>query len=375
MSAAIPLVDLRAQYAAIREGVRAAMDDVLESGTFVLSEVVARFEQSAAEYFGAAHAVGVGSGFDALRLALVATGVGPGDEVILPANTYAATALAVSAAGAHPVLVDCRADTFAIDTRLVPAAISARTRAIIPVHLYGQAADMTAVMAVARAHGLRVIEDAAQAHGARFLGQACGTFGVAGCFSFYPSKNLGAYGDGGLVLTNDVSVAEQVRQLRHYGQRARHDHAVLGGNSRLDSLQAAVLGVKLRYLDEWNALRARHAARYCSRLAEAGVDLPARDLRASHVYHLFVVRSPNRDALQTHLASLDIETAVHYPVPVHLMTAYRHLGYRAGAFPEAERASREVLSLPMYPELTDSQIGQVAEAVAEAAEAARARRP
>jgi dTDP-4-amino-4,6-dideoxygalactose transaminase len=359
----IPLVDLVAQYRGIRDEVRAAIDGVLETGQFILGEQVARFERAAAAHVGVAHAIGVGSGFDALRLALAAAGVGAGAEVIVPANTFIGTALAVSAVGARPVLVDSDEDTYTIDPARIAAAVTARTRAIIPVHLYGQAADMDAVEAIARDHGLEVIEDAAQAHGARTRGRPCGGLGRAGCFSFYPSKNLGAYGDGGLVTTDDGALAARVRELRDYGQSSKGEHAVKGINSRLDALQAAVLGVKLVHLDAWNARRAAHAARYRARLDGAPVVLPGSDPRAQHVFHLYVVRSRARDGLRAHLLSLGIQTGVHYPAPVHLHPAYRDLGYPEGAFPVAERCSREVLSLPMYPELTDGLIDRVADAV------------
>jgi dTDP-4-amino-4,6-dideoxygalactose transaminase len=365
VTSVIPLVDLGAQYRAIREEVHAAMDAVLESSQFILGEALAEFERATADFLGVRHAIGVGTGFDALRLALEAAAIGAGAEVILPANTYVATALAVAAVGARPVLVDCRADTYAIDPELIPGAITPRTRAIIPVHLYGQSADMDAVLEVARANRLDVIEDAAQAHGARFRGRACGSMGRAGCFSFYPSKNLGAYGDGGLIATDDDDLAARARALGNYGQAVKGEHAVKGVNSRLDTLQAAVLAVKLRHLDDWNARRSACARRYDERLAGHGIGLPITDPRTRHVFHLYVVRVPRRDAVRAHLAHLGIQTGVHYPAPVHLVPAFAELGCGRGTFPVAERASREILSLPMYAELTDAQIERVARGVLE----------
>jgi len=363
MVATVPLVDLRAQHDSIRDELQNAVFAVIDSGQFILGDAVADFERAAATYFGTPSAVGVGSGLDALKLSLIAIGVGPGDEVILPANTFIATALAVSSIGARPVLVDCDGDTLTIDISRIPAAVTRRTRAIIPVHLYGQAADMEAIQQTAGRYGLQVVEDAAQAHGACAAGRRCGSIGRAGCFSFYPSKNLGAFGDGGLVVTSDQGIAEQVRMLRNYGQRTPGEHALRGGNSRLDAIQAAVLGVKLRHLDRWNSERLRHAARYREQLAGSRVTVPGRVPGSTHVYHLFVVRSAERDRLRAHLAALGVQTGVHYPMPIHLSEAYRDLGYQAGAFPEAERAAREVLSLPMFPELTDEQIDRVVDGV------------
>jgi len=359
----IPLLDLKAEYHVIQDAVRSAIDNVLESGQFILGEAVEQFERNFANYLGIRHAIGVGSGLDALRLALEAAGVRPGDNVIIPANTYIATALAVSAIGAQPVLVDCREDTYQIEPELIQPAITHRTKAIIPVHLHGQAADMASIMAIAEAHGLDVIEDAAQAHGARFSGTPCGTFGRAGCFSFYPSKNLGAYGDGGMVVTNDDELADRVRQLRNYGQRVKNEHIWKGMNSRLDALQAAVLGVKLRLLDRCNEQRAAHAARYSKTLAGQGLGVPVLDPRSTHIFHVYVLRTSNRDELRAHLSAQSIQTGIHYPIPIHMQTAYLDLGHKQGAFPVAERTSREILSLPMFPDLTDAQIDRVADAI------------
>jgi dTDP-4-amino-4,6-dideoxygalactose transaminase len=364
----VPFVDLKAQYDTIRDEVTTAVAAVFESSQFVLGDAVSRFERAFAEYLGSSHAVGVASGLDALSLALRALNVGPGDEVILPANTYIATALAVSAVGATPVLVDCREDTYQIDPALIEQAISSRTRALIPVHLYGQAADMAAIGAIAEAHGLPVVEDAAQAHGTQYDGRRCGTFGRMGCFSFYPGKNLGAYGDGGLVVTDDENLAERLRRLRNYGQRVKYEHVEKGVNSRLDSVQAAVLGVKLPYLDGWNARRAGHAARYSELLAGRVLAVPARDPRSTHTYHLYVVRVANREAIVKSLAERGIQTGIHYPIPIHLQSAYRDLGYGPGDFPVAERCAGEILSLPMYAELTEEQIEAVVGALGEAME-------
>jgi len=360
---AVPFVDLAAQYRDLAHEMRPALDDVLGSTHFILGETVSRFEQEFAAWLGAKHAVGVGTGLDALRLALLGSGIGTGDEVIIPANTFIATAFAVSAVGARPVPVDCLEETHQIDPARIPAAITSRTKAIIPVHLYGHPADMDRIGPIARSHGLAVIEDAAQAHGARLHGRACGTFGQAGCFSFYPAKNLGAYGDGGCVVTDDAALAERLRRLRNYGQQAKNEHVLVGGNSRLDSMQAAVLRVKLRHLDAWNARRAAHAARYAALLPGDGLVLPTTQPGATHVFHLFVLRTRAREALRAHLEQAGIETGVHYPVPPHLQPAYAGLGYGPGSFPVAERLAREVMSLPMFPELTEDQLQRVASAI------------
>lgn len=372
----VPFVDLKAQYQTIRDEVRTAIDNVLESTQFILGDAVERFEGEFATYLGVKHAIGVGSGLDALRFALEASGVGPGDEVIIPANTFIATALAVSTVGAKPVLVDCREDTYEIDFELIEPALTARTKVIMPVHLYGQSVDMTAIMEIARSYHLDVIEDAAQAHGTRFLTKSCGTFGRAGCFSFYPGKNLGAYGDGGAVVTDDNDFAERVRRLRNYGQKSKYIHVEKGINSRLDTMQAAVLSVKLRHLDRWNASRSAHAAVYSDTLQTYGVSAPAIDPRSTHTFHLYVVCSPQRDELQKHLRDLGVQTGIHYPVPIHLQEAYRELGYEKGAFPVTERLAGQILSLPMFPELSGEQIELVVKAVGEfAASTLRLRSP
>lgn len=361
----VPFVDLGRQSRELEPELRPVFDETLAGGDFILGRAVERFEEEFAAWTGAAHAVGVGNGLDALKLSLSALGVGPGDEVILPANTFIATALAVTAVGAVPVLVDCLERSQQIDPGLAAAAVTPRTRALVPVHLQGHPADMDRLLRLAADHGVLVVEDAAQAHGARLGGRACGTFGHAGCFSFYPAKNLGAFGDGGMIVTGDADLAARLRQLRNYGQREKNEHVAIGVNSRLDTLQAAVLRVKLRHLDEWNRRRARHAARYGELLQDAGVVLPEILAGASPVFHLYVVRSPQRDALRRHLQDRGIQTGIHYPVPVHLQPAYAALGHGRGAFPVAERLADEILSLPMFPELEDGEIRRVADAIRE----------
>ena len=359
----VPFVDLHAQYEQIRPEIDRAMRQVIERGDFIHGSAVARFESEFAAYVGVGHAIGVGNGGDAIELALRAFGIGPGDEVITAANTFVATALAISAAGARPVLVDIDGESYAIDPAAIEAAITPRTRAIVPVHLYGQPADIERVLAVASRHDLVVVEDAAQAHGARVGGRRVGTFGQAAAFSFYPSKNLGAYGDAGMVVTNDDRVAEKLRLLGNYGQRVKYEHAVEGRNSRLDTIHAAVLAVKLPYLDRWNAARRAHADTYRARLSRR-VHTPATRLDVEHVFHLYVIETDQRDRLRAKLSERGVHTGIHYPVPVHLQEAYARLGYKAGAFPATEAAAKRILSLPMYAELTDEQIEYVCEAIA-----------
>ncbi len=305
------------------------------------------------------------SGTSALELALRAFDIGPGDEVITAANTFIATALAVSYVGAKPVLVDADPQTHTLDVACVRDAITPRTRAIIPVHLYGHPADMDPLLALARENSLIVIEDACQAHGARYKGQRVGSLGHAAAFSFYPAKNLGAYGDAGAVVTNDPKIDEKLRMLRNYGSREKYVHDMQGFNRRLDTLQAAVLRVKLKYLDQWNEARRAHAARYAELLADSGVAAPQAADYAEPIWHLYVIRSQARDALRKHLTQRGIATGIHYPIPIHEQAAYADLGYKRGTFPVTERASDEILSLPMYAELTDAQIGQVAQAIKE----------
>ena len=374
MAGIVPFVDLVAQYESIAEEIDRAFHDVTASAQYILGARVERFEQEFAQFVGAAHAVGVGSGLDALRLGLLALEIGPGDEVILPANTYIATALAVSEVGATVVLVDCAPATYNIDPTAVAAAVTSRTRALLPVHFTGQAAEMRPLLELARSKNLAVVEDAAQAHGTRYDGRPCGSLGEVACFSFYPGKNLGAYGDGGMVTTNDPTVVQRTRRLRNYGERAKYEHVVKGVNSRLDGLQAAFLSVKLQHLPSWNEARLCHADRYAAELEGVGdLALQKRSGSSTHVYHLFVVETAERDGLREFLTERGIQTGIHYPIPIHLQEAYRDLGVLPGAFPHAERLARETLSLPMYPELTEEQIDSVTNAIREFFASARAR--
>jgi dTDP-4-amino-4,6-dideoxygalactose transaminase len=359
----IPQCDLAASYAAHRAAIDAAVRRVLESGWYILGKEVAAFEAAFAAYVGAAHGVGVANGTDALALALRAVGVGPGDLVATVSHTAVATVAAVEIVGARPLLVDIEPDTFTMDPASLERALRqapGRVAAILPVHLYGQAADVAAIADLAHRHGAALVEDCAQAHGARLDGRRLGTFGAAACFSLYPTKNLGALGDGGIVTTSDPAVAKSLRELREYGWRERYVSHVAGVNSRLDELQAAILAAKLPALDAENARRAAIAARYDAGLAGKGLVLPARRPGASHVFHQYVVRSPERDALRERLKAAGIGTNVHYPVPVHLQPAYRGRALIApGGLPASEAASREVLSLPMYPQLADADVARV----------------
>lgn len=360
----VPFVDLQAQYRALQPEVDAAVSRILAAGNFILGRQVEEFEQQFAEFVGCRYGVGVGNGLDALRVALQALDIGAGDEVIIPANTYIATALAVSGVGARPVLVDCDPHTYNLDTNLLEAALTPRTKAIMPVHLTGQAADMDELTALAQQHNLLIIEDAAQAHGTLYKNHPCGSLGAAAGFSFYPGKNLGAYGDGGLVTTNDAALAEKMRQLRNYGQRVKYEHVVQGLNTRLDTLQAAVLEVKLKHLPAWNAARARNAALYREALAGVGdLAFQAQSPFSTHIYHLFIIETAHRDALAAYLNQNGVQNGIHYPIPVHLQEAYQELGYRCGDFPQAERLATQMLSLPMFPELSRAQIERVAEVI------------
>jgi dTDP-4-amino-4,6-dideoxygalactose transaminase len=358
------MADLAREYAELRAEIDAAMERVLRRGWFVLGAEGEAFEAEWAAYCGTAHAVGVGNGTDAIQLVLRAAGIGPGDEVIVPALTAAFTALAVSMAGATPVFADVDARRHTLDPAALEAAITPRTAAVIAVHLYGCPADMAAILPIARRHGLLVIEDAAQAHGARVGGVRAGGLGDVAAFSFYPSKNLGAYGDGGAVVTGNEALAHRARALRHGGQQRTYEHVALGTNSRLDEIQAAILRAKLPHLDAWNERRRALAACYDAGLAgQRDLALPAAPGGVEHVYHLYVVRSPRRDSLRAFLAEHGIAAAIHYPCPVHLQPAYEALGYRVGACPNAEAAAREVLSLPLFPQLSDGEAARVVDAV------------
>ena len=361
----IPYLDLAAQYAAIKSEVDAAMRRVMDSGWFILGEEVRAFEAEFARYLGAEHCVGVASGTDALQLALMAMGVGPGGEVITVANTCVPTIAAISATGAKPVLVDVDPVTLTLDPAALEGAVTAQTRAIVPVQLYGHPCDMEPIVAFARAHDLKVVEDCAQAHGAQYRGKKCGTLGDAAAFSFYPSKNLGAYGDGGAVVTNSEDAASLLRMLRNYGEERRYHHSVKGINSRLDELHAAVLRVKLGHLDAWNEARRARAVAYDELLESVDCVTPSEASWAHHIYHLYVIRTATRDALMTHLKHHDIGCFIHYPIAVHLQEAYADLELPRGTFPVAEQACDEVVSLPMYPELAMSDIERVAEVVAQ----------
>ncbi len=352
-----------AQYRAHKDEIDAAVRGVLDKGWYILGDEVRSFEVEFAAHVGVAHALGVGSGTEALHLALAACGVGPGEEVISVSHTAVATIAAIELAGATPVLVDIEPDYYTLDPGKLAGALTKRTKAIIPVHLYGHPADLEPILEFARRHGLRVIEDCAQAHGARYRAKQVGAWSDIACFSFYPTKNLGALGDGGMVTTNDRELAQRLGLLREYGWAQRYVSHIAGWNSRLDEIQAAVLRVKLRYLDEDNAKRCVLAEKYQSALSHAAVTLPETRPGAAHVHHQFVIRSARRDLLQAFLKQQEIQTLVHYPVPVHLQPAYRGRLADAGSLPETERAAREVLSLPLYPELSEEDLLTVVEAV------------
>jgi dTDP-4-amino-4,6-dideoxygalactose transaminase len=369
----IPFLDFRGPYEELREELDAAYRRVLEGGWYILGDEVAAFEREFAAYCGVDYCVGVGNGLDALTLILRACGIGPGDEVIVPANTYIASWLAVSHNGATPVPVEPDPATYNIDPARIEAMITPRTKAIMAVHLYGQTADMEPITALAAHYRLKVIEDAAQAHGARYQGKRAGSLGDAAGFSFYPGKNLGAVGDGGAVLTNDGRLAEQVRKLRNYGSGKKYYNDVIGFNSRLDELQAAFLRVKLSRLDAWNERRAHIAARYAEGLRQTSLALPAVPAWADPVWHLYVVRSLHRDLLQRELAAAGIDTLIHYPVAAHRQKAYSHLGMDEGSLPITEKIHREVLSLPMGPHLAPADQQRIIKAICAILAAAPAR--
>ena len=363
---AIPQFDLAAQFAAIGSEIRTAVERVLSSQQFVLGREGAALEEEIAVLCGVSHGVGVASGTDALILALCACGVQAGDEVLLPAFTFVATSSAVSALGAKPAFADTRPETYNLDASELARRVTPRTRAIIVVHLYGLAADMDPIVSFAKSHKLPLIEDNAQAIGSAYKGRRTGSFGDAACLSFYPTKNLGAYGDAGMVVSNSGEIATRIRTLRNHGQTGKYLSSEPGWNSRLDEIQAAVLRVKLRHLSDWQHARRSNAAEYTRLLQQVpGVMPPFEPQGIEHVYHQYTIRSEQRDALQQHLAARKIGSTVYYPHPLHLQHLYAHLGHKAGDFPHAERAAQEVLSLPMYPELRKDQIARVVEAIAE----------
>lgn len=356
----IPLIDLSIQHRNLRSEINSAIESVLDRGDFILGQDVAKFEEEFAAYCGTKYAIGVDSGLAALELSLRALGIGEGHEVIVPAHTFTATAAAVTFAGAKPVFVDVDPQTLGIDVEKIEPAITAHTKAILPVHLYGLPADMDAILAIADKHNLVVVEDACQAHGAKYRGKRTGSLGNAAGFSFYPTKNLGACGDAGIITTNDANVAETAKAMRNCGQRSKNVHELPPFNHRLDNLQAAILRVKLRYLDQWIAARRKLAGVYNNLLKDSNVITPVEPPDYEHVYHLYVIRSENRDALQAYLKEQGIGTAIHYPKPVHLQPFYSTEIDRRGQFPVAEKICNEILSLPMYPEMTEEQVHTVA---------------
>ena len=362
----VPFVDLKAQYAAIKDDVQKAINRVLENTSFILGSEVEAFEGALADFLEVGHAIGVSSGTAALHLALKACGVKPGDEVITAANTFIATAEAIVYLGATPVFADVDPETQTLDVGQVEALITPRTKAIVPVHLFGHPADMDPILDLAKAHGLMVVEDACQAHGAEYGGRRAGGLGHVGCFSFYPGKNLGAYGDGGVAVTNDPALAEDIRMTRNHGRAEKYEHLAVGYNYRLDALQAAILGVKLERLEQWNAARREHAQAYSAKLAGLNAVTPVEKPWAKHVYHIYQTQIENRDAVAAKLKAQGIATGVHYPIPLHLQPVFADLGQGRGTFPVAERLADRMLSLPMFPELTDEQISHVCDCLGEA---------
>ena len=361
----VPFVDLRAQYSLIKDEILAAVARVFDSGQFVLGKEVAAFEEEFAAYCGVRHGIAVNSGTSALHLALLAGGIGPGDEVITVPLTFVATAAAITYTGAKPVFIDVDPETYTIDPAHLEAAITPRTKAILPVHLYGNAADMHPICRLARRHSLLVIEDAAQAHGAEYKGRRCGSIGDLACFSFYPGKNLGAYGEGGIVTTDNPEFARTIRMLRDWGAEKKYEHALKGFNYRMEGVQGAILRVKLRYLEAWTEARRKHASAYTKALQGSGVQLPVTAPDARHVYHIYAVLSTQRRELMDTLATRGVQTGIHYPTPVHLLAAYSDLNYRPGDFPVAEKIAAQEVSLPMFPEMTRAQINEVSEALLE----------
>lgn len=360
---AIPLVDLRRQYEGIKGEISEAMAGVIENSAFILGEELELFEAEFASFCGARYAIGVSSGTAALHLALLAAGIGEGDEVITVPYTFTATTEAISYVGAQPVFVDIDPQDYNMDVSRIEEKITGKVKAILPVHIYGHPVDMEPVLDIADKYGLKVIEDAAQAHGAEYRGKRVGSLGAVGCFSFYPGKNLGAYGDGGMLVTNDEAIAGKVRLLRNHGRQGKYEHLVRGYNYRLDALQAAILRVKLKRLSSWNENRRQHAELYNELLAGTKAITPLEREDVKHVYHLYVIRVKNRDGLQKRLQSRGIAAGTHYPRPLHLQKAYEYLGYGRGDFPVSEKCSQEVISLPMFPELIREEVKEVCEAV------------
>lgn len=361
----IPFVDLSGQYLSIRAEIDSAVAAALESGWYVLGAQVRAFEEEFSAYCGVAHGVGVGSGTEALHIALAALDLPPGSEVITTAHTAVATVAAIEMAGLRPVFADIDPATYTLAPEKIEAAITPRTRAILPVHIYGQMCDVAPIMEIARRHSLRLVEDCAQAHGATYRGRRAGSLGDVAAFSFYPTKNLNAAGDGGMIVTDDPALAERARLLRQYGWKEHYLSSIRGLNSRLDELQAAILRVKLRHLDRWNERRRELAHLYDRLLSESGLVLPAAPPYVGHVYHLYVVRCAGREALRERLKAHGVSSLVHYPVPVHLQPAYADLGYGPGSLPQTERAAAEILSLPLYPEMTEAMVRRVAECILE----------
>ena len=361
----VPFLDLKQQYLAIKDDVLRAVSDVFESTQFVLGKEVAAFEEEFSAYCTVRHSIGVSNGTSALHLALLAGGVGPGDEVITVPFTFVATTAAILYSGARPVFVDVNPITYTMDPRHIEAAITPKTKAILPVHLYGQAADMDAICDIARRHNLLVIEDAAQAHGAEYAGRRCGSIGDLGCFSFYPGKNLGAYGEAGIVTTNNPEFARKIRMLRDWGAEKKYEHVMKGFNYRMEGVQGAILRIKLRHLEAWTEARRAHAADYSQALENSGLILPFEVPGNRHVYHIYSVLTPERKELMDGLAARGIQSGIHYPSPVHLLPAYSDLGYGPGDFPISERVASQEVSLPMFPELTNEQIWEVSKAVLE----------
>jgi dTDP-4-amino-4,6-dideoxygalactose transaminase len=361
----IPFVDLKSQYNSIKDEINTAVLSVLDSTQFILGDEVLALEQEFAAYCSAEHGVALNTGTSALHLALLAAGIGAGDEVITVPFTFVATVSAIAYTGATPVFVDIDPVSYTMDVNQIEKAITAKTKAIMPVHLYGQPADMDPIMEIANRHGLKVIEDAAQAHRSEYKGRRVGSIGDIGCFSFYPGKNLGAYGEGGMAVTNNPEYAQKMRMLRDWGQDGRYNHVMKGYNYRMDGIQGAILRVKLRYLDQWTDARRTHAAQYDALLADSGIKTPVAMPYGHHVYHVYVLRVSQREALQQKLNEQGIQTGIHYPIPVHLQKAFADLGHHKGDFPESELVAAEVLSLPMYPELSEAQINVIATAVGE----------